>query len=83
MAEKLLELAEAEYIRQNEKARQQPPTQVEVKRVVRFLRDFGISVAKNEIPQFDNIQELELWKKKLIAERLDRNAWHTRHQRQK
>lgn len=67
-----LELAQAEYIRKQEKARKNPPSKTEVKQLLHFLRDFGIYISIEYVPEFRNMQEMELWKKKTILNKLNR-----------
>ena len=67
-----LELAQAEHIRKQEKVRKNQPSKTEVKQLLHFLRDFGIYISIEYVPEFRNVQEMELWKKKTIKERLDK-----------
>ena len=67
-----LELAQAEHIRKQEKARKNQPSKTEVKQLLHFLHDFGISISIDNVPKFKNVQEMELWKKSKIMDKLNR-----------
>ena len=67
-----LELAQAEYIRKQEKARKKSPSDSDIKDLLHFLHDFGISVSIDNVPKFKNVQEMELWKKSKIMDKLNR-----------
>lgn len=67
-----LELAQAEYIRKQEKARKKSPSNADIKDLLHFLYDFGISVSIDNVPKFKNVQEMELWKKSKIMDKLNR-----------
>ena len=67
-----LELAQAEYIRKQEKARKKSPSDSDIKDLLHFLHDFGISISIDNVPKFKNVQEMELWKKSKIMDKLNR-----------
>ena len=62
--------AEAKRINNNETIRKQPPTEQQVRLCLRVLRDFHIHINKDNIPKFKSVQELELWQKKMIHDKL-------------
>ena len=76
-----LELAQAEYIRKQEKARKKSPSDSDIKDLLHFLHDFGISISIDNVPKFKNVQEMELWKKKKIMDKLDKYDRHTHYKR--
>lgn len=73
---KLVNLTEDEYamgilkaakiIEKKEAERKKPPTKQQIKRTLKILRQFRIYVDENDVPEFHNMQELELWKHKMI-----------------
>ena len=73
---KLVNLTEDEYamgilkaakiIEKKEAERKNPPTKQQIKRTLKILRQFRIYVDENDVPEFHNMQELELWKHKMI-----------------
>jgi hypothetical protein len=62
-------LQEAKRIERIEQARKLPPTQKQIKSVLRFLKQFCIQIKPNKVPKFNTVAELELWKKKMIKTR--------------
>lgn len=75
---KLVNLTEDEYamgilkaakiIEKKEAERKNPPTKQQIKRTLKILRQFCIYVDKDDVPEFHNMQELELWKHRMIKE---------------
>lgn len=66
-------LAEAKTIANNEKIRKQPPTKQQIRLCIKLLRDFYIHIKEDDIPEFTSVQEMELWKRKMIHNKLYKN----------
>lgn len=54
------------HIEAQENSRKQKPTQRDIQRVIRFLKQFCIHIKPNQIPEFESRGDLERWKKKII-----------------
>ena len=61
-------LKAAKIIEKKEAERKNPPTKQQIKRTLKILRQFRIFVDKDAVPEFHNMQELELWKHRMIKE---------------
>lgn len=54
------------HIAAQENSRKQKPTQRDIQRVIRFLKQFCIRIKPNQIPKLETKGDLERWKKKII-----------------
>ncbi len=54
------------HIAAQEDSRKQKPTQRDIQRVIRFLKQFCIHIKPSQIPEFETKGDLERWKKKII-----------------
>lgn len=59
-----------EIVHIKEERRKTAPSKNEVYRVLSILRQFQIHIRKEDIPEFDNIQQLDFWRKQMIKEKL-------------
>nr|DAZ58672.1 MAG TPA: hypothetical protein [Caudoviricetes sp.] len=59
-----------EIVHIKEERRKTAPSKNEVYRVLSILRQFQIHIRKEDIPEFDNVQQLDFWRKQMIKEKL-------------
>lgn len=59
-----------EIVHIKEEKRKTAPSKNEVYRVLSILRQFQIHIRKEDIPEFDNVQQLDFWRKQMIKEKL-------------
>lgn len=59
-----------EIVHIKEERRKTAPSKNEVYRVLSILRQFQIHIRKEDIPEFDNVQQLDFWHKQMIKEKL-------------
>lgn len=59
-----------EIVHINEERRKTAPSKNEVYRVLSILRQFQIHIRKEDIPEFDNVQQLDFWRKQMIKKKL-------------
>lgn len=59
-----------EIVHIKEERRKTAPSKNEVYRVLSILRQFQIHIRKEDILEFDNIQQLDFWRKQMIKEKL-------------
>lgn len=59
----LLELWQADVIRQHEKRRRKPPTSEEIRQAISIIEDFGYHIDASKIPNFKTESELDLWRR--------------------
>lgn len=64
-------------IRDKEIIRKNAPTQSDYNKLYSLLRDFGMNIRRADIPQFNNVKEMEIWKTKKINTYLDNYKEHT------
>lgn len=59
-----------EIVHIKEERRKTAPSKNEVYRVLSILRQFQIHIRKEDIPEFDNVQQLDFWRKQMIKKKL-------------
>lgn len=59
-----------EIVHIKEERRKTAPSKNEVYRVLSLLRQFQIHIRKEDIPEFDNVQQLDFWRKQMIKKKL-------------
>lgn len=59
-----------EIVHIKEERRKTAPSKNEVYRVLSILRQFQIHIRKEDIPEFDNVQQLDFWRKQMIEKKL-------------
>lgn len=59
-----------EIVHIKEERRKIAPSKNEVYRVLSILRQFQIHIRKEDIPEFDNVQQLDFWRKQMIKKKL-------------
>lgn len=59
-----------EIVHIKEERRKTAPSKNEVYRVLSILRQFQIHIHKEDIPEFDNVQQLDFWRKQMIKKKL-------------
>ena len=64
-------LGKSKHIQYMENARKRKPDKKDYKELQSILRDFGIHISLDDLPEFNSISELEFWKKSKIKEKLN------------
>ena len=59
-----------EIVHIKEERRKTAPSKNEVYRVLSILRQFQIHIRREDVPEFDNIQQLDFWRKQMIKKKL-------------
>lgn len=59
-----------EIVHIKEERRKTAPSKNEVYRVLSILRQFQIHIRKEDVPEFDNVQQLDFWRKQMIKKKL-------------
>lgn len=59
-----------EIVHIKEERRKTAPSKNEVYRVLSLLRQFQIHIRKEDVPEFNNVQQLDFWRKQMIKKKL-------------
>lgn len=64
-------LGQCKHIKDLENARKIAPSKLDYQKLHSLLKDFNINISLKDIPDFDSIIQMELWKKNKIKEKFD------------